>query len=414
MRPLVSAALVAALLLAPGASARPKGKMFEIKDPPSTAHAWLEAALAEKPGAARDANLFSMEARLREKGEELTDPDAVDALVATTFEKIFDDMAGPTDVWVWEGETGARGDVLVREKVLLFPGRTSTGFSKELTVQPKGKRIDRGYLNSKLTVKVAVAKSDADWFAWTDAKGWGAAVHPVLVNDNVARVVVQLFSPGKKDSPGPRHERPVWVAYFKRAKADAPFELALFEPAMGLDQREQEANVISLTVKNRPTEAHKKLILALRMEDLRYLNPARPLFSNREAEWFALKGLTECPVDAKTVAWLEPWRTAEHPLQRAAAVLKLDDLHAPVKPAELLWVYANVKLVPVQLVAQAKLEKALEAQDLMDAADREAVQKASGSDDVRGVKDVARAKGGTAPGLYQKGEKGWALVTPKK
>jgi hypothetical protein len=50
----------------------------------------------------------------------------VDTLTTMMFQAIFEDMAAATDIWVWEGSAGPRGDVLVRERVLLRPGTNAS------------------------------------------------------------------------------------------------------------------------------------------------------------------------------------------------------------------------------------------------------------------------------------------------
>lgn len=403
-RPLV----LAVALLAASSPARPK--LIELRSLPQAPKALAAALAKEKPGALREALVSLLETKLREQGAEVSDPDELDALAAATFQKIFDDMAAPTEVWTWEGDDGPRGEVLIRERVLLLPGRTTSGFSRRYTVRPKGKRIDRGYLDTDCTVEVGVAKSEPDWHAWVERKGWGAALHPVLATDDVARVVVSLLSPGTSGSPAPRHERPVWVAYFKKEKAG--WQVLDFQPATAKEQRLQEANVLPSDPKEKLTDAQRKLVLALRMEDVKLINPARTVFLGREASWFSLAGLTECPVDAKTLEWLDPYRTSEHPLVRAAAVLKVVSLGGAVQPSELLDAITQVRVRAVQAEAMKALDALLEGgAEAVGDEDRAALAKLGGGDDVKVLKGVARVKVGNKLQFFKKGESGW--VAPK-
>lgn len=398
-------AVLAVALLAAASPARPK--LIEFKSLPQAPKAIAAALAKEKPGPMREALLSLLETRLREKGSEVSDPDQLDAIAATMFQKIFDDMAAPTEVWTWEGDDGPRGEVLIRGHVLLLPGLTTSGFSKRYTVKPMGKRIDRGYLNTECTVEVGVAKSEADWHQWIEKKGWGAALHPVLATDDVARVVLSIFSPGTSASPAPRHERPVWVAFFKKEKGE--WQLLDFPPAAAKEQKLQEANALPADPKERLTDPQRRLVLALRMDDVKLLNPARTAFLGREASWFDLTGLTECPVDAKTLDWLDPYRASEHPLVRAAAVLKVVSLGGAVQPAELLDAVTRVKVKAVQAAAMKALDALLEgsAEPVGDE-DQAALAKLGGGGDVKVLKGVARVKVGNTLQFFTKGDGGWA------
>ena len=86
----------------------------------------LAALEPMKPGPVRDALMLQLDAKLREKGAPLDDPEQLDALAGLMFQRILEDMAAPGEVWTWEGDDAPRGDVLIREKLLLFPGRVSS------------------------------------------------------------------------------------------------------------------------------------------------------------------------------------------------------------------------------------------------------------------------------------------------
>lgn len=408
--PLVSCLVV---LLPLGAAARPKSVMMEIRNVPSSPKAMAKVLATEKPGAFRNKVIDALETKLREKGEALEDPDAIDAITGVLFERVFEDMAAATDVWVWEANESPRGDVLIRKTVKLLPGQTTTGFLKSVTVSPKGKRIDRGYLNTPCTVEVSVAKSEADWHAEAEKNGkWVAALHPVKHAEGVARVALTLLSPGKTEPPAPRHERPVWVAFFKQEAPGTPWELLFFDPATAKDQKLQEANVLPGDGKAKLSDAQRQLVLALRMEDVRLINPNRKVLTKDELKWVSLEGLSGLPVDAKHVAWLEPWRASEAPLQRAVAVLRIAQLGGEVKVAEVVDVLEKVKATPVQAEAMGVLGKLLEASTEEVAESDKALLAKAASDVVKVREDVARVTSGGKTVFYKRGNAGWGLLKP--
>lgn len=347
------------VLLSSLAFAGPKGKFIDLGGGNPNATPGLKAVLARLEGNRRpqdrDAALMQLDEKLRTKGQELTDPDAIDPMVGALLEKITDDMAAATDFYKWEGDESPRADLLAAQTLLLMPGRTSTGFSRAFVTHPVGRRMDKTYLGQELKLVAKVAKSEADFFEQVDTKAWGAAVHPVLALDGVARVAVSLLSPGKKDRPGPAHQRPVWVAYFSQAKPGELWSLTAFEPVSVREQKLQEANVLPTDGRVKPQEAHAKLTLALRMEDVRLIPPTRTAFYGREASWFSLKGLTTCPVEPKTVAWLDPYKKSDAPLVRAAAVLKAADFGVKVSAEELQDIIDHVKVTSVVDDAKARL-----------------------------------------------------------
>lgn len=408
------AVLILSLAAASAAVARPKSKMIEFRSLPSSPKALVTALEKEKPGKWRDQLQWALETKLRDVGTDLTDPDAVDALTTQMFQAIFDDMAAPNDIWVWESGTSPRGDVLVRKTVLLLPGTNSSGYEHAFTVSPKGKRIDRGYLNTPCTVKVLVAKSPAEWHATVETKGWGAFLHGVKRLDGVVRVGVTLLSPGKESAATPTHERPVWVGFFTEGDKPGDFTLVNFEPARAKDQRYQESNLMPEKY-GKWTEAQRRHVLAVRMEDVRTLNPGRTAFIAGEAKWFSLEGLSDSAVDAKSVKLLDPYRTSDAPLVRAAAVLKAAALGGEVAPKELVDVLTSVKVESVQRDASSQLEKLLGGStEVVSAEDLDALKKAGGGDAVKVLKGVALVKGSAKVAFFTKGDAGWTQVTPKR
>jgi hypothetical protein len=408
---------VMSLVLAASPALAGKPMFIEIKSVPASTKAALAMLPKEKPGPFRRQLLVAVESKLREKGTPLDDADAIDAMTTALFERVFDEMAAPTDVWAWSGEEGLpRGDVLIRHTVKLLPGQNSTGYLKSFTVSPKGKRIDRAYLNTPCTVDVSVAKNPADWFAEVEGReGWVAALHPVLVSEGVARVALQLLSPGRGEPPAARHERPLWVAFFKQDAAGAPWQLAHFEPYTAVEQKLQESNVLPLTEgKEKLVDQQKQLLLTLRLFDLKLVNPQRKVLSPAELKLVQLDGLTESPVDAKHTAWLEPYRTADVPLVRAVALLRLAQLGATVTGAELLYVLENVRATAVQAEALGALGKLLDAStEAVTDADRAALTRAPDAD-VKVLKGLARVRAGGKSTFHKQTAGAWSLIAPAK
>jgi hypothetical protein len=369
----------------------------------------------EKPGPFRRQLLTALEARLREKGAVLSDTASTDVLAGLMFGKIFDELAAPTEVWSWSSEDGPpHGDVLIRKTVKVMPGVTSGAFLKTYTVSPRGKRIDRGFLNTPCTLEVSTAGSEAEWFDEVEQKsGWVASVQPVLVSENVARVAVQLLSPGRAEVPSARHERPVWIGFFQREKDGAEWTLALFEPYTALEQKLQETNALPADPKEKLVDQQKQLLLSLRMHDLSLVNPARKVLAAQELKYVQLDGLTESPVDAKHLAWLEPWRAAPNPLQRAVAVLRLHQLGGAVSPEELLGVLDTVRALAVQAEALGAIGQLVESSKEVASAEDVAALAKNG-EEVKTFKTVARVRGAGKPVYYRRTAKGWAIIAPAK
>lgn len=412
MRTVLLSCLVA-LLVPLSAAARPKSVMMEIRNVPGSPKAMAKVLATEKPGAFRGKVIDALETKLREKGEPLDDPDAVDAMTGVMFEHLFEDMAAQSDVWVWEANESPRGDVLIRGTVKLLPGQNTTGFKKSVTVSPKGKRIDRGYLNTPCTVELSVAKSAADWHAEVEKNGkWVAAVHPVKQLEGVALVAVSLFSPGKGEPPAPRHERPVWLAFFKQDAPGTPWELMWFDPAVAKEQKLQEANLLPGDAKAKLSDAQKQLVLALRMEDVRLINPERKTLTKDELQWVTLEGLSGAVVDAKHVAWLAPYLASESPMVKAVAVLRTAQLGGEVKVADVVSAIEKVKAVPVQAEAMGLLSKLVAAHpEPVSEADQAALAK-DRADEVQIFGEVARVRRGSQNTFFKRGSAGWELIKP--
>ncbi len=416
MKRSLHAGIVVFLLLTAAPAFAGKVKFIEVVDPNalSSPRAMLAALEPMKPGPARDALMLQLDTKLREKGAPLDDPEQLDALAGLMFQRILEDMAAPGEVWTWEGDDAPRGDVLIREKLLLFPGRVSSEFKKDITVTPKGKRIDRSYADTACKVTVQPAKSEPEWNGWVETKGWGAAMHEVKWMDDVARVAVTVTAPGKAGMPGPKHQRPAWIGYFKRPKKSEPWTVGLFAPTQAKEQKAAEANVSSLDAKVQATEQHKKLVLALRMEDVRMIPPTRTALTPHEANWFSLKGLTGSPVDAKTQGWLEPYRADVSPMVRAAAVVKLLELGGKAKGGELADILVNVRLTQVVADAQALLDAMLDAGDAaLTDEQKGSLAQLAGAGEVRSLPDVVRVKSQGKVTYFRKAPYGWEEVKRK-
>lgn len=405
----------AVLCVAGTALARPKSTFIEIKSLPTTVKGLAAVVEKEKAGDFRKQAIWAMEAKLREKGDELTDADAIDALVDETLKRVFDDMAANTEIYMWEGDEAPRGDVLIRDPVLLLPGRTSTGFSKKYQVRPMGKRIDRGYRNTDCTVKVTVAKSPAEWFTHVESKGWGIAVDPIRTTDNVARIVLRFLSKGGTEPVSARHERPVWVAFFKQEAVGGPWTPVLFDVAASKLAREQETTLVPPGPNDKLTEAMKQHIFAIRVGDLALINQNRSSLHESEAKWTSLNGLSGSVVDAKNLGWLDVLRMSDEPLVRAAGVLKVASLNGEVTNDELVEVLEKVKQARVQAEALLQLNKRLDASaEVPTDEDKAGINKLGGAGELKVAGTVARLKGTAVTKYFKKGANGWDPVVPKK
>jgi hypothetical protein len=404
--------LTFALAVSSFASLAKPPMMIEIKNLPGSPHAALAMLPKEKPGPFRRQLVTLVEAKLREKGTPFTDADAIDTMVTGTFAKIFEDLAAPTDVWAWTGdEKDPRGDVLIRKTVKLMPGVTTTTFGKSFTVSPRGKRVDRAFLNTPCTVDVSVAKSEQDFFSEVESRGnWVALVHPVATFDKVARVAIQFLSPAKGENGAARHERPLWVAYFTLDTKDP--QLALFEPYLATEQKLQESNVLPADPKEKLVDSQKQLVLAMHLMDLRLINPSRKSLTPAELKYVQLEGITESPVDARHVAWLEPWRTDENALTRAVAVLRIAQLGGTVTVPEVVFILEHVRAVQVQAEAFGLLGKLLDASTQVVSETDKAQLSKHGADDIKAQGDVAKVRLGGRVTFYRQGKTGWVLLVP--
>ncbi|MBE2251646.1 MAG: hypothetical protein IAE78_19035 [Myxococcus sp.] len=407
--------LLSLLLVAVTVAARPKSTFIEIRSLPSSVKGLAAIVEKEKPSDFRKQALWAMEAKLREKGEPLTDPEAVDALVDETLRRVLDDMASASDIYKWEGDDAPRGDLLIREHLYVLPGRTSASFSKTYTVRPMGKRIDGAYRNTNCTLKVSVAKSAAEWFTHVDTRGWGVALDPIRATDGVARVVLRFLSKAGTEPASARHERPVWVGFFRQEAVGGPWLPVLFEPAGAKLQRDQETTLLPADPKEKLTDAMKQHLFAVRVGDLALMNPNRSTLHEAEARWTSLNGLSGSVVDAKNIGWLDVLRMDDDALVRAAGVLKIVSLGGTVTTDELVDVISNVKQARVQAEALLALTKLLDASaEAPTDEDKAVLTRLGGAGELKLLGTVARLKSGAVTRLYKKGPKGWDPVVPKR
>lgn len=409
------AIIVSSLIVCSVAFARPKSTLIELRSLPSSVKGLAGIVEKEKPSDFRKQALWAMETKLREKGEELTDADAVDAVVDETLRRVFDDMSLPTENWKWEGDEAPRGDVLIRDPVLLLPGRTSTGFSKQYKVRPMGRRIDGAFRNTDCTVKVTVAKSQAEWFTHVDTKGWGIAVDPIHASDGIVRIVLRFVSKAGTEPASARHERPIWVGFFRQEATGGPWVPVYFEPSGAKLQKDQETTLMPVDPKEKMTDAMKQHVLAIRLGDLALINPNRSTLHQNEAKWTSLDGLSGSVIEAKNVGWIDPLRTSSDPLVRAAVVLKLAALGQQVAMDELLDVLTTVKQARVQGEALLIINKRLDASsETLADEDKALLIKLAGEGELKVLGSLARHKAGSTLRYFKKGDKGWEPVIPKK
>jgi hypothetical protein len=270
--------MVLSVLAVAGAGwAAGRGKLIEFRNMPQTVPGLAKLLKTSKDQPFRTMASLSLDTMLRERGHELLETGEVDQVLGEVLKGLFTNMVADTDIYTWDKDNfGPRGDIVCKEKALVFPGRVSPSFERKYTVKVMGKRVDRGYLNQECSVLVSVAKTEDEWHQWTGSKGWGLNPHAVYVNDNVARIGVTLYSAGTTQVPTPKIERPIYVGFATREKDAAEWKLLSVEPPTSLDYRKQESNVFPADA--RTGEAEKKARLTFWMESVRMLNPARENF----------------------------------------------------------------------------------------------------------------------------------------
>ncbi len=320
-----------------------KGKMIEFRNLPQTVpglQKLLKGPSRDQPF--RTAGALMLDTLLRERGHEVLEAAEVDQMLAEVLRGVFNNMVADNDVYTWDKENfGPRGDIVCKEKVLVFPGRVTPAFEKKYTVKVQGKRVDRGYLGMECSVTVSAAKSEDEWHQWTGQKGWGINLHAVYANDDVARVALTLYSAGNSTVPTPKAERPFYVGFVDRTKEGAEWKLLSVEAPTSLDYRKQESNVFPPD-QSKTSEPEKKLRVAAWMESVRVLNPSRETFIGGEAIIFAMPNSGADAIDGKEKWLLEPYRKADSPLVRASAELKLSKLGTATTPNALADLVAKV------------------------------------------------------------------------
>lgn len=336
--------IVLAALAASTAFAASRVKFIDFRSIPRTVPGLRTLLGKEKNQDTRTAAALTLSNVMRQSGKPILAPET-DVAVTVVLDAVFDQMAAPTDIYTWEKDNfGARGDILCREKALLYPGVVSAGWEKKFTRLLKGKRIDRGYLNSDCTLTVTAAKTPEEFWAWVDTKGWGILPHTVLATDNVARVGLTLFSKGSTGI-APRAEKPVYVGFVHREKESADWTLLSAEPVTQLDVRKQESNIFADNQK--PTDDERKERLAQWMELVKAL-PPRASLTSLDQQYFLLQGTGADNITNKEKALLEPYRKHESALVRAAAELKLSRLGVATTPEALAALAVSLDSHPAE------------------------------------------------------------------
>lgn len=411
-------------------------KMLDLKKPPTTPPALVPLLLKEpkgKPSPAKVKLSLALDEALRTKGTALTQ-EAADQAIAVVLDGVFDHMAAGTDFYVWDKDTfSPRSDVLCRETAVLFPGRASPGFSKKFTKTNQGKRIDRGYLGSPCTVTVSTAPSMEAARA-ASAKGWAIWVHEVLAAEvdpkaqsQVARVGLTFISPPSGSAP-PKWERPFYVGFALKPKADEPWALLSVEGPATKDWRQQPCNLCSTDGRANDVERHLRFDASL--EVLRALDEKQPRLSDDEQAAFLIEGTNADAVGPKDKAWLQQRKADASAVVKGAVALKLVKLGEKKTPEELValadalphpWLKAQVVQQLVKAIGADLTAGAAATGDELKALSDAAVPAAE-----RASNQVYETKvaGGFAKVmvtniretgfLYRKGDGGWVLVGPLK
>lgn len=347
-------ALAAVLLVGFSAAAKGKSKILDFRAVPKTLQSVAESLSKEKKDPAKRAALaLTLDDMLRQKAE-VTDGKLYDELAGVLINDVLDKMCEPGEVFSTEHGPNSfhpRVDFWFKDAVKLYPGRVAKDFRRKYTKKPLGKNIDTAYRNQPLTLEFSSAASEDEFQQWTDEKGWGVIIHEAHAEAGFARIGLSWVSPGSKEAPGGRVERPAWVAFYKQPKPGVgSFQLLAIESETSADWREQPLNLVP--PKLEPSELDKKLRLAVRMEEVRAL-PARPAFKGDEEKLFNLEGEGPEKLEAAQVGWLEPYRDSPWPMVRAAAELKVVSLGGAPKFENLDAILRGVK----HGVVKAKLEE---------------------------------------------------------
>jgi hypothetical protein len=317
-------------------------KLIEFRNMPTTVPGLAKLLKTSKDQPFRTAAALSLDTMLRERGHELLETGEVDQILGEALKGLFNNMVADNDIYTWDRDNfGPRGDIVCKEKALVFPGRVSPSFERKYKVKVMGKRVDRGYVGQECSVVVAAAKTADEWHQWSAGTGWGINPHAVFISDNVARIAITLYSPGNTQVPTPKIERPIYVGFASREKEDTEWKLLAVEPPTNLDYRKQESNIFPPDSK--PGESEKKARLAFWMESVRLLNPARESFIGNEMTLFSMAASGADAVEGKDKWMLEPYRKSDSPLVRASAELKLSRMGTATTPLALSELITKVQ-----------------------------------------------------------------------
>lgn len=333
-----------------------KGKILEFKTMPRTVDGLAKQLEKEKDAVRRMGLAMVLDQMLREKPE-TTDLKVYDEIGHLLLDKVLDQLAADTEVFEWPGgelqdEFAPRGDVLGKGEARIYPGRISKNFRRTYIKTPRGKRVDRGFRGQPCRVNINVPDSEDEYFKWVEKEGFGIQMHSINIDGQYARAAMNFVSPGKGDKP-PRHERPVFVAFFKQPKPGTPWTVLSIEQVTALDYREQEVNIIPPR-SAQVSDWERKLRLAVWFEDVRTINPSRKAFTSEEERLFNLAGEGADKLEPAQLPLLEPYRMSDHPMVRAAAELKAIELGGATTPSTVDFILKTLK----HPVAIARLKEA--------------------------------------------------------
>jgi hypothetical protein len=346
--------LVAVLFVGLSAEAKGKGKIIDFRTVPKTLQTVADALGKEKKDATKRAALaLTLDDMLRAKAE-VSDGKLYDELAGDLLNDVLDRMCEAGEVYSTERGPDSwhpRVDFFFKDSVKIYPGRVAKDFRRKYVKKALGKHIDSGYRNTPLTLEFSSAANEDEFQAWTDEKGWGVIIHEAHAEAGYARIGMSWVSPGTKEAPGSRVERPAWVAFYKQPKPGVgTYQLLAIESETAPDWRDQPLNLVP--PKTEPNDLERKLRLNVRMEEVRAL-PARPAFKGDEEKIFDLDGDGADKLEAAQVSWLDPYRESPWPMVRAAAELKVVSLGGTAKADNLDAILRGVK----HAVVKAKVEE---------------------------------------------------------
>ncbi len=322
------------LALCLGLTAEAHYKIIDLKSMPQKPAALTTLLRGkEKDPARRAAASLLLDNSLRDHGQELKSQQDAEAVLTLMLETTFAHMASANDVYGFnKDEFNPRADMLCK-RILVLPGRVSTGYSHKFTNKIETKKADSALQGKTCDTTVEAAKTEDEFYVWVENQGWGLLPYEVMINDEgVTRGGFQFLSPGTTSYRAPRFEKPVYVGFSE--KKDDAWQLIAMEPALVPDWRKQEANIYPPEA-NKVSEQEKRARVALWMESVRGVNNRRRAFIGPETNIFLVNGQGADHFDKAQVALFEPWLESEDLMVRAAAQIKYAQLGGGVTPASM-------------------------------------------------------------------------------